>query len=76
MYKLKFAIFLLWSIFYPFVLIFFLITPEPQLHQSEGVGATRFAGVCGLDGHSQAPKDGFMASCEAGGPCPESKAED
>ena len=44
-----------------------LITPESQLYQSEGVCATRCTGVCGPDGHSQAPMDGFMASRGTGG---------
>ena len=43
-----------------------MITTEIQPPIPEGVGLTRFTGVCGLDGHSQAPRDGFMASRETG----------
>jgi hypothetical protein len=32
-----------------------------------GIVATLFTGNCALDGHSQAPMDGFMASSERGG---------
>ncbi len=39
---------------------------EIQPPMPEGVGLTCFTGVCGLDGHSQAPRDGFMASRETG----------
>ncbi|BCO08979.1 hypothetical protein GF1_13550 [Desulfolithobacter dissulfuricans] len=42
----------------------FLITTEIQPSMDEGVDLTCFTGVCGLDGHSQAPRDGFMASRE------------
>ena len=41
-----------------------LITPEAQVRPIVRAGGTFFAGVCGPDGHSQAPKDGFMASRE------------
>ena len=39
----------------------FLITPETQLYSPEGAGIVLLTGVCGLDGHSQAPMDGFTA---------------
>ena len=52
-----------------------LITREPQLHRMGGVWATHFSGVCGLDGHSQAPMDGLMASREMGSPYPGFLAE-
>ncbi len=46
--------------------IIFMITTEIQQPMPEDVGISRFTGVCGLDGHSQAPRDGFMASRERG----------
>jgi hypothetical protein len=49
---------------------FYVITNEFQPYWSEGAESTCFTGVCGQDGHSQAPMDGFMASREAGGPSP------
>jgi len=51
--------------------LLFLITHKLQLRRSEGVWLTRFMGVWGQDGHSQAPTDGFMASLEMGEPNPE-----
>jgi len=47
-------------------LFLILITPEAQVWPMVSAGGAFFAGVCGLDGHSQAPKDGFMASREKG----------
>ncbi len=41
-----------------------VIFTEIQPPMDEGVGLPCFTGVCGLDGHSQAPRDGFMASRE------------
>jgi hypothetical protein len=52
-----------------------VITNESQPYESKGAGSTCFTGVCGQDGHSQAPMDGFIASREAGGPSPELMAE-
>ena len=37
----------------------FLITPETQYFQLERGRVTRYTGVCGLDGHSQAPMAGL-----------------
>ena len=53
----------------------YVITNESQPYESEGAGSTCFTGVCGQDGHSGAPMDGFMASREAGGPSPGVMAE-
>ncbi len=44
----------------------YMITTEIQQAMPEDVGLSRFTGVCGLDGHSLAPRDGFMASRERG----------
>ncbi len=44
------------------VFYFFVTTTDIQPLMDEGVGLSCFTGVCGLDGHSQAPMDGFMAS--------------
>jgi hypothetical protein len=49
--------------------------PKLQLHQAEGGWPARFTGVCGLDGHSQAPMDENMASQETGGSKPALMAE-
>ncbi|WP_457573649.1 hypothetical protein [Desulfolithobacter sp.] len=43
---------------------------------TEDVGLSRCMGVCGLDGHSQAPRDGFIASRERGEADIGFKAED
>jgi putative acetyltransferase len=43
---------------------------NPQPYRRRGSGGTCFAGVCGQDDHSQAPRDGFMASRETGAPRP------
>jgi hypothetical protein len=56
--------------------LIFLITPEAQVWPMVKAGGTFFAGVCGLDGHSQAPKDGFMASREKGSFSHEQLTED
>ncbi len=47
---------------------FFLITYNAQPYRRKGSGGTCFAGVCGQDDHSGAPRDGFMASGETGAP--------
>ncbi len=39
-----------------------MITSKIQQPIPEDVGLIRCPGVCGLDGHSQALEDGFMAS--------------
>ena len=39
---------------------------EFQFHSSRGFRVTLFQGVCDLDGHGQAPRDGFMATLETG----------
>ncbi len=48
----------------------FMITYNPQPYRRRGSGGTCFAGVCGQDDHSGAPRDGFMASRETGAPRP------
>ena len=52
-----------------------MITPETQLHLEEGAGGIHFTGVCGQDGHSQAPMDGFMVSREVDVTSPGQRAE-
>ncbi len=42
----------------------YVITTEIQPLMDKGVDVTCCTGVCGLDGHSQAPRDGFMAPRE------------
>ncbi len=54
----------------------FVITTEIQQPILEDVGLTRGPGVCGLDGHSQAPRDGLTASRAAGEADIGFKAED
>ena len=53
----------------------FLTTTESQFHLPGGIGVIHFTGVCGPDGHSQAPMGGFMASCGMDGPNPGLMAE-
>jgi hypothetical protein len=44
--------------------MFFLTTPETQFNRTAGAGGSFCKGFCGLDGHSQAPRDGFRVSRE------------
>jgi len=44
-----------------------------RLASYKGVWVAHFAGVCSLDGCSQAPKDGFMASGEMSNPDPQAR---
>jgi hypothetical protein len=53
-----------------------LITPEAQVSPMVRAGGTFFTGVCGPDGHSQAPREGFMASREKGSFSHEQRTED
>ncbi len=50
-------------------------THETQPDLLQGVRVAHFAGVCSLDGCSQAPMDGFIASREMSNPVPRGVAE-